>query len=265
MATWIASLSTLELTLLVALALCTMTLQGLAMGYAAEHFWWQRGRKVFDVPLKRGQLRTEALGTLLFHFVFAPPLVLALHMGWIRFHSGLVAELLGFFVPWYGFMVFYYFMHRSMHHKRLFWMHKWHHVSLVTTPMTGFSMHPAEAIGWTIGMLAPCILLSHLELLGFWGWACWLWVTWAGNIAGHANAELFPLRATRASTLMMSNPISYHSLHHARFDGHYGFVAAMMDRLFGTEFPDWKELHDRVFDGKPLKSLRERGASVDER
>jgi sterol desaturase/sphingolipid hydroxylase (fatty acid hydroxylase superfamily) len=170
---------------------------------------------------------------------------------------------LAFFVPWYGFMIFYYFMHRAMHHKRLFWMHKWHHVSLVTTPMTGFSMHPAEAIGWTIGMLTPCILLAHFDLLGFWGWALWLWVTWAGNVAGHANAEIFPVRATRFSTFFMSNPISYHSLHHARFEGHYGFVAAMMDRLFHTEFSDWKELHDRVFDGQAMKTLREKGTRRD--
>ena len=265
MAAWIESLRALQLTLFVFVVLVCMTLLGLVMGYAGERFWWARGRKVFEVALKRGQLRTEMLGTVLFHFVFAPPLIMALHTGLIHFSSGWLAELLGFFVPWYGFMIFYYFMHRSMHHKRLFWMHKWHHESLVTTPMTGFSMHPAEAIGWTIGMLTPCILLAQAGLLGFWGWAVWLGITWSGNIAGHANAEMFPLRSSRATTLFMSNPISYHSLHHARFDGHYGFVAAMMDRLFGTEFSDWKELHDRIFDGQSLRSLRERGAKHEPR
>lgn len=262
MVAWIESLSALQLTVFVFAALTTMTLQGLGLGYAAERFWWSRGRKIFDVPLKRGQLRTETIGTIAFHFVFAPPFLWALYTGAIRFTTGSwLAEVLGFFVPWYGFMIFYYFMHRAMHHKRLFWIHKWHHASLVTTPMTGFSMHPMEGVGWTMGMLAPSIVLSHFDLLGFWGFAVWLWTLWAGNIAGHANAEIFPVRASRWSTLMMSNPISYHSLHHARFDGHYGFVAAMMDRIFRTEFQDWKELHDRVFDGKPLQSLREKGTA----
>ncbi len=262
MITWLGSLGWVSLTVVVLAATLVMTLQGLAMGYAAERFWHPRGRKVFDVPLKRGQLRTEVLGTVLFHLVFTPFLVAALHTGAIRFTEGSwLADVLGFFVPWYGFTIFYYFLHRAMHHKRLFWMHRWHHESLVTTPMTGFSMHPAEALGWIVGMLTPAIVLSQLGLLGFWGGAFWLWFVWAGNIAGHANAEMFPLRSSPASTLV-SNPISYHSLHHARFDGHYGFVAAFMDRLFGTEFPDWKELHDRVFDGAPLRSLREKGSST---
>ena len=266
MVAWIESLSIVELSALVLGACLAMTLQGLAMGYAAEAFWHPRGRKVFEVPLKRGQLRTEALGTALFHVVFVPCLVLAIGTGAIRFAapSSWLAELLGFVVPWYGFMIFYYFLHRSMHHRRLFWMHRWHHESLVTTPMTGFSMHPVEAIGWTIGMLGPCIALAQTGLLGFWGWLAWLWFIWTGNIAGHANAEMFPLRSTPASTIL-SNPISYHSLHHARFDGHYGFITAFMDRIFGTEFPDWKELHDRVFDGKPLTSLKDKGHAHEKR
>jgi sterol desaturase/sphingolipid hydroxylase (fatty acid hydroxylase superfamily) len=230
------------------------------MGYAAEAFWQPRHRKVFDLPLKRGQLRTGLLGTALFHLLFVPFLVGAISSGAITFSTGWTAELLGFWVPWYGFMIFYYFLHRAMHHPRLFWMHRWHHVSMVTTPMTGFSMHPAEGMGWVVGMLAPCIVLSRLGLLGFWGFAAWFVITWTGNIAGHANAEMFPLRVTRLSSIWQ-NPISYHSLHHARFTGHYGFVAAFMDRLFGTEFGDWKELHDRVFDGHPLTSLREKGPS----
>jgi lathosterol oxidase len=155
--------------------------------------------------------------------------------------------------------IFYDFLHRAMHHPRLFWMHRGHHVSVVTTPRTGPSMHPAEAVGWIVGMLGPCVLLSRLGLLGFWGCFAWLAITWSGNIAGHANAEMFPLRSSRLGTLFW-NPISYHSLHHARFTGHYGFVTAFMDRLLGTEFGDWKELHDRVYEGQPLTSLREQGS-----
>lgn len=261
---WIESLSLPVLFGVVLAACVSMTLVGLAMGYAAEAYWHPRGRKVFDLPLAKNQLRTELLGTALFHAVFVPSLVVLLHTRVIHFtpfsRGGFLAEALGFAVPWYGFMCFYYFLHRGMHHPRLFWMHKWHHESRVTTPMTGFSMHPAEAVGWVIGMLGPCVLLSAFDLLGFWGWASWLFFIWSGNVAGHANAEMFPLRSTPGSTIV-SNPISYHSLHHARFTGHYGFVAAFMDRAFGTEFADWKEVHDRVYDGQPMTSLRHKGPS----
>ncbi len=260
MISWLSGLSLVELTVVVLGTTVALTLLGLAMGYAAEAFWRPRHRTIFALPLKPGQRRTELLGTVLFHILFVPFLVAALATRAISFSTGWAAELLGFWVPWYGFMIFYYFLHRAMHHPRLFWMHRWHHVSMVTTPMTGFSMHPAEGLGWVVGMLGPCLVLSHLGLLGFWGFFTWFAITWSGNVAGHANVEMFPLRATRLSSLWQ-NPISYHSLHHARFTGHYGFVAAFMDRLFGTEFADWKDVHDHVFDGHPLTSLRHRGPS----
>jgi Delta7-sterol 5-desaturase len=246
------------LVLYVTATLVATTLFSLALGFAVERRAWANGRRVFDVPLKRGQLRHEAIGTALFHVVFIPPFVLALHSGAIRFSDGWLAQVLGFAVAWYGFVFFYYFMHRAMHHKRLFWMHRWHHASLVTTPMSGLSMHPVEAIGWVVGMLGPAIVLSSFGLLGAWGWGFFLAVHWIGNIVGHSNAELSPVRSTWMSSLLMTNPISYHSLHHARFDGHYGFVVAAMDRAFGTEWNDWLAVHHSVMDGKPLTSLREK-------
>jgi Delta7-sterol 5-desaturase len=236
----------------------TLTALGLLWGYVAERAAWKKGRKVFDVRSKRGQLARESLGTALFHVVFVPVFALALWSGGVRFSSGWPAELLGFFGPWYAFQLFYYPLHRAMHSKALFWMHRWHHESLVTSPMSGFSMHPAEAIAWCVGMLGPAMLLAHFDVLGGWGWLVFLTLFWTGNIAGHANAEIFPFASTRATTLAWSNPISYHSLHHARFDGHYGFVSAVMDRAFGTEWKDWLAVHERVWNGKPLTSLRER-------
>lgn len=238
--------------------LALTTLSSLVLGFLVERVTQRAGRKVLDLPLRRGQLRHEAIGTALFHAVFVPPFVLALHTGAIHFCGGWLANLLGFAVAWYGFVGFYYFFHRALHHRRLFWMHRWHHESVVTTPLSGLSMHPLEAVGWTLAMLGPAIGLAHLDLLGAGGWLFFLGVHWVGNIVGHANAELSPVRSTRLSTLVLSNPISYHSLHHARFEGHYGFVNATMDWIFGTEFPDWLAVHERVFGGRPLTSAREK-------
>ena len=55
MAAWIESLRALQLTPFVFVVLVCMTLLGLVMGYAGERFWWARGRKVFEVALKRGE------------------------------------------------------------------------------------------------------------------------------------------------------------------------------------------------------------------
>ena len=64
--------------------------------------------------------------------------------------------------------------------------------------------------------------------------------------------------ARRAATWLM-HPWVYHSLHHARCKNHYSFASSFMDRLFGTEWPDWPELHGRVLAGEPLARLEERG------
>lgn len=247
--------SYLELVGLILLITTVLTAVGLAIGYAAE----RRGPRIFAVAKKRGQLRTELVGTVLFHAVFVPALALALHVGAIRFEAtGIAAALGSFGGPWIAFQVFYYFFHRALHHRALFFMHRWHHESLVTSPMTGFSMHPLEAVGWTIGILAPFAALSAVGALSFVGFALFVGNFWVGNVAGHANAELFPFRISRPMAASVP-PVSYHALHHARFDGHYGFAAAYMDRLLGTEWPDWKPLHDRIYDGHALTSLKARG------
>lgn len=238
-----------------------LTVLGLLMGYAGEAVAKRRGRTIFAVPRKRGLFRKELLGTVLFHLFFVPVAAMAVAGGWIRFEGeGWLAIALSLTTPWIAFQVYYYFFHRSLHHRALFFMHRWHHESLVTSPMTGLSMHPLEAAGWMVGMLVPPMVLSALGLLHFGAYAFCMGNFWVGNIAGHANADFFPQRVSRLSAAFLP-PVSYHSLHHARFDGHYGFAAAYMDRLLGTEWPDWKELHDRIYDGTPLPSLKVRGSA----
>lgn len=235
------------------------TLVGLVFGVGAERLAWRRGRKVYDVPMKRGQLRTEVTGTLLFHAVWLPIIALVLTSGTLHFAEGWPAAVTTFVVAWWSFQALYYFLHRAMHLRALFWIHRWHHESLVTSPMTGLSMSPLEALAWAAAFLGPAYLLSAIGMLHAGGWMVFFAAHFVGNVAGHANAEIFPYRVNRLGSIVYSNAIVYHSMHHARFDGHYGFGAALMDWAFGTEWPDWRELHLRIMDGRPLTSLRQRG------
>jgi sterol desaturase/sphingolipid hydroxylase (fatty acid hydroxylase superfamily) len=253
---WVESAS-LERLLLACTVLClVLTALGLIFGFALERSAQASGRKVFDVPLKRGQFRTEAIGTAWFHVVFIPPLALALWARWITFTDGWLPNLVAVPALWVAFQLQYYPLHRLAHRRALFWIHRWHHESLVTTPLTGLSMHPAEAAVWVVMMLGPAIVLARLGLLGIWGALTFLFLHWVGGIAGHANADIIPFKASRLSSLWRV-PDSYHCLHHARFDGHFGFAAAYMDRLFGTEFDDWEAVQARVWRNEPLESIRE--------
>lgn len=237
-----------------------ITAFGLVAGVTLERHYQRRGLTIFAVKLKRGQPRRERLGTALFLVTWIPIAALAVHFELLRFSAGLSRELVTFGVCWVGFTVYYWFLHRAMHTQPLFWFHRWHHESLVTTPWTGLSMSPLEALGWIVGFLGPALVLSHFGWLGAWGYATFFAIHFYGNLVGHANAELMPPILARMH--YAGNPVVYHSLHHARFDGHYGFGAGYMDALFRTEFDDWKAVHAKVMRGQALRSLRERGDTV---
>jgi hypothetical protein len=56
-----------------------------------------------------------------------------------------------------------------------------------------------------------------------------------------------------------THPFTYHALHHARWTGHFGLGTTVLDRLLGTEWSDWPELHRRVLDGDPMRSFKDQG------
>lgn len=237
------------------LSLTTVAVLG---SFAIERVAQARGLTIYALPVQRGQKRQELYGTAVFHAVFVPLWAYALANGWIRFGTSLAAEVATFFASWIGFQVYFWFLHRAMHTRSLFWIHHWHHESLITTPLTGFSMGPLEAVGWTVGFLYPAMVLTATWEVGAWGWLAFFVMAFMGNVAGHANAEFLPPRATSRA----SNPIMFHALHHSRFTGHYGFGASYMDALMGSEFPDWPALHRRILAGEPLRSLRDHGATA---
>lgn len=239
-------------------ALLTVTAIASALGFAAERLLPRR--RIFDLPLFDGQYRFELLGNVVFLAITTLSVTAALRLGALRFAGPSLprdgATFMGMLV---GFQVFYWFLHRAMHARPLVRFHRWHHRSQVTTPLTGQSMSPVEAALWMIGYVGLPALLSRVVPLGFWGWAGYLAFNVYGNVFGHANVEcIIPMAATRSATLF-SNVFVFHALHHARWTGHYGFMAAGMDRLMGTEWSDWPALYAKIDRGEALTSLKQRG------
>jgi Delta7-sterol 5-desaturase len=256
MAAWMnhASLGTILLSTVLAIPMLTALCVGI--GFAQEAVAMKHHRVIFDVPLGKRQLRHETLGTLVFHAIFVPSAALV----WWKlatFTTGWAADVVTFLVCLCSFQIYYYGFHRAMHTDALYRFHKWHHRSQVMTPLAGLSMGPVEAVGWTLGILIPVLVLGQLGWLGAWGLIALLAFHWYGNITGHANAEFMPRPFGTKLVSMFANPVTYHALHHARFQGHYGFGAAYMDRLGHTEFSDWQNVHARVMTGRPLNRLGE--------
>jgi len=216
--------------------------------------------RIFDVEVPADQLRHERRAYLRFLLLLATCATPFLGLGWIRFGAeGPLAIAWTFAAIWTGFEIYYYALHRGLHTKPLYRFHAYHHESRVTTGWTGQSLSFVEALGWIAGLLVIPALLGLLTPLCWEGFLLYFVANTFVNVAGHANVELNPISARSATWL--AHPWLYHSLHHARFRNHYSFASTFMDRLFGTEWKDWRELHGRVMAGDALPILNERGAS----
>jgi len=218
-------------------------------------------RRIFDVPIADGQHRWELLGTLRFVVMGAFAFAWLLYV--VPFAEETPASIATtFFVCWFGFEVYYWGLHRAMHLRPFYRFHRYHHDSRVTTPLTGYSMSTVESLGWLVGLIGVPLLLAQftpLSLIGFLAYHASYQVS--GNVIGHANVDFFPAALEKRANTWISHPIVYHSLHHARFNNHYSFGSSFMDRIMGTEWADWPELHARVIRGEPLKKLSVRGTS----
>jgi Delta7-sterol 5-desaturase len=217
-------------------------------------------RRIMNVPLAEGQLRFELLGNLVFVAVAASTFTAVLASRAVRIGApSLARDLTTFLALAVGFQIFYYALHRAMHHRSLVRFHRWHHRSHVTTPLSGQSMSFVEACGWMLGYAGLPLLMSLVVPIGFWGWIGYITFNVFGNIVGHSNVEMKVFSPGIWWGSVLAPPYMYHSLHHARWTGHYGFATSWVDRLFGTEWKDWPVLYRRIVAGQPIKSLKERG------
>lgn len=219
-------------------------------------------RRIFALPIPAGQHRRELSNSLVFLTLMAIAATVFLGADLVDWSGhGWAAALVTFFASWFGFDVYYYALHRAMHTRPLIRLHREHHLSHVTTPLTAFSTSVPECLGWLVGYALVPLLLTALGVpvhpLGF---AAYLLYNVFGNVLGHVNVEPIPAFVGRRLHSWTAHPIVYHSLHHARYTGHYSFCATFMDRAFASEWSDWPDLHARVLAGEPLTSLKQRGA-----
>ncbi len=240
-----------------------VSLLSTAIGAVLER-WPSGRRRVWAIEVSPAQLRAERRRYAAFVLILASLATLWLRAGLIRFGGeGIAHAALSFGLMWIGFQVYYYGLHRLLHTRVLYRFHAAHHASRVTTAWSGQSLGLVEALGWIAGLLVLPALIGLVVPLSPAGCLAYFVANTFVNVVGHANVELNPL--SRRSLTWLAHPWTYHALHHARFDRNYAFASPLMDRLFGTEWADWPELHARVFAGEALTSLNARGAQAAKR
>ncbi len=230
------------------------------IGFAIERSPYGRRRVIFDLPLAPGQLRWELLASLRFCAMATVAFALVLGTGALgTTEETWRAGVYSFAVQFVGFDVFYYFFHRALHHRRLMRFHRLHHKSRVTSPLTGFSLGWVESAGWIGCWVVLALLAALIAPVSIVGFTVYLVVLFVANILGHTSVDWFPRISGSRFMTWGNHPITFHALHHARYDGHFSFAITALDRIFGSEWNDWPSLFRRVIDGKPMRRLQERG------
>jgi sterol desaturase/sphingolipid hydroxylase (fatty acid hydroxylase superfamily) len=136
---------------------------------------------------------------------------------------------------------YYYFLHRWMHHPKVFkYFHYVHHDSIVTSPWTAFSFHPIESI--LQALIVPLIVSfipMHMSVIFF----LLILMTVTATI-NHLHIEVYPKGFSKHWFGKWWIGSSHHSLHHSKYHFNYGLYFTFMDSLFKTESSDYLSLFE---------------------
>lgn len=138
---------------------------------------------------------------------------------------------------------YFYWMHRLMHHPRLFKiLHRVHHQSYNPTPWASLSFHPLEAIV-EIGIVPLVVFVVPFHPV-----ALLLFATWslAWNVVGHLGFELFPKRFVHHPVFRWFNTSTHHNMHHQKSNCNYGLYFNFWDTVMGTNDKHYRETFDKI-------------------
>ena len=146
---------------------------------------------------------------------------------------------------------YFYWMHRAMHHKKLFRIsHLHHHKSRTPTPWAAYSFASIEAAAEAAFVPAYLLLVSTLGA-PMYDFAIFIFLAHMiiRNVMGHAGVELFPAGWTRGPFGWITTT-THHDLHHSEGNTNFGFYFTWWDRWMGTEHPEYEARFDAV--AKPI-------------
>jgi Delta7-sterol 5-desaturase len=150
--------------------------------------------------------------------------------------------------------LYFYIMHRIMHHPSLFkYVHLVHHQSTNPSPWAAYAFHPLEAVvEQGIVIIFYFTLPIHISHL-----AIFFLFSIIYNVYGHLGYELYPKGFNKTLIGKWINTSTNHNQHHQYFKGNYGLYTLVWDRLFGTIRSDYDERFEDATTRKPLSTRAE--------
>ena len=215
---------------------------------------WARRKRIQDRFAKRGDYIREFTSSIRTVFVFALTTFITLgleHIGWVNLtidEASLATLLWQTPLMIVAHDAYFYWMHRGLHHRRLFKLtHLHHHKSRTPTPWAAYSFSSWEAV--TEALFVPLFLLAT-SLLGitYAGFAVFifLWHMIFRNVIGHLGVELYPKGWLDSPLTRWWNTTTHHDLHHSSGTYNFGLYFTWWDKWMGTEHPRYEAEFRRV-------------------
>ncbi|WP_438945826.1 sterol desaturase family protein [Sediminibacterium sp.] len=144
--------------------------------------------------------------------------------------------------------LYFYIMHRIMHHPSLFkYIHLVHHKSTNPSPWAAYAFHPLEAIiEQGIVVIFYFTLPIHISHL-----AIFFLFSIVYNVYGHLGYELYPKGFNKTRIGRWINTSVNHNQHHQYFKGNYGLYTLIWDRIFGTIRKDYDAQFETISKRQP--------------
>jgi Delta7-sterol 5-desaturase len=148
----------------------------------------------------------------------------------------------GFFILLLIDDTWFYWVHRLLHHPKIFkYIHLEHHKSVDVNPFTSMSFHFMEPFLLTLWIFPVAFFLPTyapvLGLVQLWGLL--------ENIKSHLGYEIYPAWWNKSWLRFMTSS-THHNMHHNKFNGNYGIHFRIWDRLLKTEFKDYETEYDNI-------------------
>ena len=202
---------------------------GIGAFYHVLRQGWGTGAVLDNHPLFRAQLQTEILRGL------ANCLVVSLVTLVCVRHASTIWPPQSWLVPLQvlALILFYdlawYFLHRLLHTSPLLGLHGVHHRSVRTTPWSGLSVHPVEALLIEL----PVLVFMLATPFGIGPMVIFQFTLHYGSSIGHGNFDPF---ARLRGFGWLKRFMRIHQLHHARGNVNFAAFFAHWDQLFGTYY-----------------------------
>ncbi len=193
--------------------------------------------------------RREIVDSTISIFIFALMPIIILRVPAIRVHTRLYGAagehgwlyfILVFPIMFVVHDAYFYWMHRLIHHPKLFRLiHLEHHRSVNPSPWAAYAFGPIEA--FLESLIFPIILFT----IPVTAWHVFIFfiLSIVYNVYGHLGFELYPKGFHRTLVGRWVNTSVAHNQHHHYFKGNYGLYFLWWDRWMGT----MREDYDRAF------------------